>query len=260
MMDRENIAARALDALEPEERRRFDAGADEALRAELADMQATAAALSEAVAVAPPADLRARIFEQVAATEQVTVDQAPVALSPAEAADADASVEAEPALVGGGTTLAGPAELSARRRWFQRPGQLLVAAAAAVVLLVGGVAIGQSIRTPDPVSALVHASDVQTQTASLADGTRATLISSLEQGEVAFVFEGLAGLEDEQVYEAWFMRDGEPVAAGIFDGGEGSVVHMLDGDLTEGDMVAITVEPAGGSEQPTSEPILLMQA
>ncbi|GAA2172805.1 anti-sigma factor [Agrococcus versicolor] len=255
--DREDIAGRALDALDHEERRRFDEQADEATLAELADMQETAAALGAAVAVAPPAELRARIFEQVAATEQVRPEVAVVGGRDDEAAAQDAT-EREPAHVGAGASTAGPRELAAQRRWFQRPASVLAAAAAAVVLLVGGVGIGQAMRGPDEVSALVHASDVSTQTASLADGTRATLMWSHEQGDVALVFEGLSALDQEQVYEAWLMRDGEPIAAGVFEGGDGSVVHVLDGELQEGDGVAITIEPAGGSEQPTSQALLVM--
>ncbi len=268
MVDREDIAARALDALTPQERQRFDEGADAATLAELADMQETAAALGGAVAVEPPASLRASILARIADVEQEpvgavdaeassTVGPAPV-LVPVPAPEEQR--EPAPALVGGGSTLAGPRELAARRRWFQRPGSMLAAAAAAVVLLVGGVAIGQGLRTPDPVSALVHASDVATQTESFADGTQATLLTSVERGEAALVFEGLASLDDQQVYEAWFMRDGVPVAAGIFEGGEGSVVHVLEGDMHEGDGVAITVEPEGGSEQPTSTPLVVMEA
>ncbi|WP_260980065.1 anti-sigma factor [Agrococcus jejuensis] len=266
MKHREDIAARALDALAADERRRFDAEADEATLAELSDMRETAAALADAVAIAPPAELRARIFEQVAATEQLTAEEiaaearpAVAAVESSDAVDAEVDDDREPALVGGGSTVVGPRELAARRRWFQRPGSLLGAAAAAVVLLVGGIGIGQAIRTPDPVSALVHAADVRTQTASLADGSRATLMWSDEQGEAAFVFEGLSQLEADEVYQAWFMpADGDPIPAGTFAGGDGSVVHALDGTLDEGDGVAITVEPEGGSEQPTTQPLLVM--
>ena len=136
---------------------------------------------------------------------------------------------------------------------------MLAAAAAAVVLLVGGIGIGQAIRSPDPVSALVHAADVRTQTASLPDGGRATLLWSLDQGEAALVVEGLAALDAEETYQAWFMpAEGDPVPAGTFAGGDGSVVHALDGDMHEGEGVAVTVEPDGGSPAPTSEPILVM--
>jgi len=267
MTNRDEIAARALDALEPEERRRFDAEADDATRVELADLQATAAALAEAVAVAPPADMRARILAQIATTEQMTPDE--VAAERAAVAEEERplaaaeptpdAVDREPALVGGGSTIAGPRELAARRRWFQRPGSLLAAAAAAAVLLVGGIGIGQAIRTPDPVSALVHAADVRTETGELADGTQATLLWSSEQREAALVFEGLTPLETEEVYQAWFMpADGDPIPAGTFAGGDGSVVHALDGEMHDGDGVAITVEPDGGSEQPTTQPLLVL--
>ncbi|MFC7430573.1 MULTISPECIES: anti-sigma factor [unclassified Agrococcus] len=262
MEHRDDMAARALDALGPQERQRFDERADAATLAELADMQETAAALGGAVAVDPPASLRASILARIAEVEQEPAVRSVHAAEESSSAAPAQGIDGirEPALVGGGSTIAGPRELAARRRWFQRPGSMLAAAAAAVVLLVGGVAIGQGIRTPDPVSALVHASDVATQTESFADGTQATLLTSVERGEAALVFEGLESLDEQQVYEAWFMRDGVPVAAGIFEGGEGSVVHVLEGDMHEGDGVAITIEPEGGSEQPTSNPLVVMEA
>ncbi|QCR19060.1 anti-sigma factor [Agrococcus sp. SGAir0287] len=267
MTDRDDdIAARALDALGPQERRRFDAAADDQALAELASMQEAAAALSEPIAAEPPAALRASILAQIASTEQLSPEQIAAEEAPnvtrmerRRSQEAAEDGDREPELVGGGSTIEGPRSLEARRRWFRRPASLLAAAAAAVVLLVGGIGIGQAIRTPDPVSTLVHAADVRTQTASLPDGARATLLWSLEQGDAALVVEGLAALDADETYQAWFMpAEGDPIPAGTFAGGDGSVVHALDGEMHEGEGVAVTVEPEGGSEQPTSQPILVM--
>jgi hypothetical protein len=45
-----------------------------------------------------------------------------------------------------------------------------------------------------------------------------------------------------------------PNPAGTFKGG-GTVVLDLTAQARPGDQVAITVEPAGGSDQPTTKPI-----
>ena len=58
-------------------------------------------------------------------------------------------------------------------------------------------------------------------------------------------------------YELWFMSpDEEFVAAGLMpDAADQTVV--LDGSAAEAVAVGITVEPEGGSDQPTSDPIAL---
>jgi hypothetical protein len=58
-------------------------------------------------------------------------------------------------------------------------------------------------------------------------------------------------------YQLWLMKDGEPVPAETFDVSNGLVLvesrHSLDGF----DGAAITVEPEGGSQAPTTEPVLV---
>ena len=48
--------------------------------------------------------------------------------------------------------------------------------------------------------------------------------------------------------------DNVPVPAGTFSGGK-AVVVKLDGNAVRGHTVAITVEPAGGSKAPTTQPV-----
>ncbi len=57
-----------------------------------------------------------------------------------------------------------------------------------------------------------------------------------------------------KTYQAWVIPPGgKPISAGIFSGGRTSV--QLAAAAHPGDTVAVTVEPAGGSAQPTSHPI-----
>ena len=57
-------------------------------------------------------------------------------------------------------------------------------------------------------------------------------------------------------YQLWLMKDGVPTPAVTFDADDSVVVVESNGDLSSFDGAAITVEPDGGSRQPTTEPVL----
>ena len=78
-------------------------------------------------------------------------------------------------------------------------------------------------------------------------------------GEVVFVSDGLPTLSSDQSYELWFVRDSGAIAAGVFEaGGDGNATALLSGTMSPGDVIAVTVEPAGGSPtgEPSGDPIL----
>ena len=58
-----------------------------------------------------------------------------------------------------------------------------------------------------------------------------------------------------KTYEAWVIEDGEATAAGLFSGGDDRTVVPLTEPVPEGAIVAVTVEEAGGVEQPTQDPV-----
>ena len=61
------------------------------------------------------------------------------------------------------------------------------------------------------------------------------------------------------VYQLWVVNDGAATSAGILADSGGSARALTD-DFAAGDSLAVTVEPAGGSDQPTTDPILVMSA
>jgi len=75
-----------------------------------------------------------------------------------------------------------------------------------------------------------------------------------------FVAAGLQDAPEGHTYQLWVMRGDEPVSAGTFDVETGVAVLELNVDQTQYDAAAVTVEPAGGSAQPTSDPILVSGA
>ena len=71
-----------------------------------------------------------------------------------------------------------------------------------------------------------------------------------------FVASGLHDPPANHTYQLWLLRNGTPVSAGTFTMKGGLAV--LESDLTlEGyDHAAVTVEPAGGSSHPTTQPVI----
>jgi len=82
----------------------------------------------------------------------------------------------------------------------------------------------------------------------------ATLTVSPEGGGATFVAANLLPLGSDQVYQLWIIRGDQPMSAGIFQVDEnGQATLQVDGTLASVfDAVGVSIEPAGGSEQPTN--------
>ncbi len=80
-------------------------------------------------------------------------------------------------------------------------------------------------------------------------------------GKAVLVSDGLPAIADDEAFELWFVRDGAAISAGTFTAEGGTATALLDGAIETGDVIAITVEPAGGSPtgQPTTDPIVAIE-
>jgi hypothetical protein len=74
------------------------------------------------------------------------------------------------------------------------------------------------------------------------------------------VLTGLPAAGDGQAWQAWTIAGESPASAGLMDVGSDGVA-VLDGivALPGTSVVALTVEPAGGSQQPTTTPLVVGQ-
>ena len=238
----ELAAGHALHALSVDDERRFaEALAAHPEWAAYVDQDAeAAAALAETLApVTPPAGLRDDLLARIAVTPQA----------------ADVASASGPGLE--------PASVRVRPRWGRR----LFALAASLVLLVGlGVGttvIVSQLQRPASVVALDEiqaAADADEATVRLPDGATATAHWSASLGRSVLVTEGLTDLAAEQSYELWYVRGEVPVPAGVFATDGGSATAALDGQMHAGDVIAVTVEQAGGSPTglPTSDPVVVI--
>ena len=236
--------AYALDALSPEEAeefRRHLAGCH-ACHEEVRELQAAAARIGAGQAATPPPELKVRILAAADRTPQMPPsrgDRAPQSPS-------NTGWEPPPAT----RTAKG-----ASRRW-----QSWVGAAAAAVILVGGGAIGVGALLDEDDSGLSEAAvevfeagDTRTRTVETANGGRITVGVSPSRNEMAVDTRELPELEGGRVYQLWAVRGEETVSAAVVSDPEVGAAMQMPAEQTK---VAVTVEPRGGSEQPTSPPIV----
>ncbi|MGI8516826.1 MAG: anti-sigma factor [Acidimicrobiia bacterium] len=158
------------------------------------------------------------------------------------------------------SSAAAPADLRQRvLRQIQAPSRrrglawMLATAAAAVALVFASLWATSLARLDhfEQVAAIYQAADAQPTALTGTEGEgRFTHSASLGQG--VFATEDLADAPADSVYELWLIDDAGPHPAGLFEAGEAVIVD----DFSPGQTIAVTLEPAGGSDLPT-EPILL---
>lgn len=71
---------------------------------------------------------------------------------------------------------------------------------------------------------------------------------------------GMAPAPHEHTYEAWVIHEDHTQPAGVFDASaDGRVSHAVAGDLADAIAIGVTIEPDGGSPQPSSEPLMRIE-
>lgn len=236
-------ALNALDATERDQLEAHIAGSEQA-RNEVTELTDTAVLLGLAVdPVTPPPALKASIMAQLATTPQLPA----------------VTLETLPAY-------STPATRKAQSRWFTRPVTALAAAAAAVVLIVGGGVVANTITTnnfqqaqSNQLAAIESASDSQRLSAPVASGGTATLVWSQELASSVLMVDGITSLPSTHVYELWYINEAGARPAGTFTvDASGTTWQVLDGQMSAGDTVGLTVEPRGGSPLPTTDPVVVV--
>ncbi|KQQ10358.1 anti-sigma factor domain-containing protein [Rathayibacter sp. Leaf296] len=270
---RELAAGHALGILTPEEQARYERFLAEhpEARAEADGFAAVADALADdATPVAPSPRMKADLMALIATTPQLPRDEPaqPVETPRLHAVEAETPSSAHRGAeeTVAPSTARHSAEAKARGRWFTRPAVYLSAAAAAAVIVVGGVTLPQVLspgsgQTQEltALEEIRNAPDAQEAVATVASGETATLVWSGSLGRSALVVDDLAPLPDGKTYELWYIDSTGPVAAGLFEGGDGRTVAPLEGTMAEGAVVAVTIEDEGGSDTPTTDPIVAIE-
>jgi anti-sigma-K factor RskA len=260
--------AYAVDALDDDERAQFEqhlAGCS-ACQAEVASLVAAATALSSLSDTPPPPSLRASVLQGIT-TIRPLPPVVPYDRAQGDGTGTQPSTQPSPTPGTDPAPDTAPDELADRRagrhanRRRSGPLRWLVAAAAAAVLVVGGVAVWRSAdsgpATPPTVAEQVRsAPDAKTSAdVALPGGGTATVVRSASLGKAVVITSDLPSAPPGKVYQLWLQDpSGHFTSAGLM-AGSGDQAVVLQGDAADAQAAGITVEPAGGSEQPTSNPI-----
>ena len=142
-------------------------------------------------------------------------------------------------------------ERARSRRWTAR---IAAAAAAAVLVVAAGFGISQfrSGGEQSGVTQVFEAADAHEATVKTRTGATVTVATSRRLGKMAVETGALPRLGAQRVYQIWAIHDGTPTSAGLLDDPDRGAAMALP---SAGTLVAITVEPAGGSQAPTTTPL-----
>ena len=223
--------------------------------------------------VPPPAAIRSSLLEAIAREPQT-----------GQAGEATGTIEEDAGAAAGGSDGGSDRDsvdssvvsLNAhrRRRSAWRAG--LLRAAAAVVLLGVGIGVGRwsargavdeamdsmanSMAPTQHYAHLNQAQDVQRVTDTMPDGHVATLTWSRDMSMTALTLPAAmkesAGGRSLQVW----LKEGETTTSlGVYDPRDGAGFSFLDIMPRPGQQIVITMEPAGGSPQPTTPPLVTLR-
>ena len=235
--------AYALDALEPgAERDRFTRHLSRcpSCASEVRGFREVATAMAFSSAAEPPAGLRDRVLAAAVRTRQV----------PPEVA---AGSHARPRRT---------------RTWTPWVPWLsgVVATASIVAAVLFGFAqahtqdeLNQVKADNEAISLLLSAPEAKLLTHEVTNGGVATVVLAADRHELAVVTTGLPALPAGKVYQLWLIGKPAITSAGLLPPAkDGQTPPVLATGVVKGDTLGLTVEPAGGSAQPTTKPILAL--
>ena len=141
---------------------------------------------------------------------------------------------------------------------FRRPAPLAIPVALAVLLLVSLAAYAGARRDSDryasALSGIAGARVVALAPTGEVAGVRGSLVIPAN-GAAPYLILDLPAAPSGKTWEAWVLRGETPVAAGITND-RGVTTLVLTAPLTTGDGVAVTLEPSGGVDRVTGNPVL----
>ncbi len=254
--------AYALDALDRDEAVAFERHLEScaSCRDEVRSLRETLPALVDDSAEPAPDRLRANVLAGI-----TSVRPLPPVGSPTDA-HAPGGAASGPDGASPGDAGAVDDELSRARQQRRRPVTRWLTVAAAALALVAG---GATLRAVDldrqldavsssaaQVTSVLTSPDARTVSGPVSTGGRAAVVVSDSLGQAVLVTDDLQPAPAGRTYQVWFLgTDGSATSAGfVSDSSVGAV--LLTGDAGTAGGVGITVEPAGGSPQPTTTPVL----
>ena len=233
--------AYALDALEAgAERDRFARHMNrcQSCASEVRGFREVATALAFAATAEPPPELRDRVLADAARTRQL----------PPEV-----------------RTHARPRRTRSWMPWVPWISGVVATASIVVAVLFGFAQahtqqqLNQAQAENKAISLLLSSPQVTLLRHSTTKGGVATVVLAAARHQLVVVTNGLPALPAGKVYQLWLIGKTKIVSAGLLPAAtSGRTAPVLASGVVKGDTLGLTVEPAPGSAQPTTTPILAL--
>ena len=226
--------AYATDALDPPERRQFEAHLGECTDCleELTGLVEAAGRLAVLSSIVPTPHLKAAVLAEIESVRPI----------PRVHIATQVQVEHRPP--------------PSHSPWGRMVAFAAAAALALVTALTGVLAPWQEDDRPlSAAASIMHASDAQHSSINSEAGWAATVWHSDSLEQAVLVTENIPAPPRGTVYQLWLEQPSSGlVSAGLLPRVASQTV-VLSGDASSADGAQVTIEPTGGSSRPTSEPI-----
>jgi anti-sigma-K factor RskA len=211
---------------------------------EVRELRETAARLGLTTAIEPPSWMRRQVLDAAGRTRQ---------LPPS-----------------GGRLLArdAPRRMTRLRRSLPRSATVVAGVALAAVIVVLAVLqvntrdqLQQTQQGSRAVAAVLAAPDARIEASYTTVGGWVTAVVSAHDREAVITTADMPAQTGAKVYQLWVMSSSGARSIALLPGsGAGVTSPVLAANIQPGDRLGITVEPAGGTSQPTTTPIVLLAA
>ena len=81
-------------------------------------------------------------------------------------------------------------------------------------------------------------------------------VAYIHKNQIILVAKNMPSVPENRTCQIWVIKGDVPQPSALFQPDGNMTATPITNSITKGDVIAVTVEPAGGSEKPTSEPVL----
>jgi anti-sigma-K factor RskA len=218
---------------------------------ELVEFSETTTHLSSLVATPPPAALRGSIMAAIGQVRPL-----PPELPADDAAEAPPPASVVEPTSGSAETVIDELALRRRRR-SRRILTLAVAAAMVIALSLGGWVVSlvqqrqAQVAESNLETQLLSAPDAKVVAVTTQSGLHTSFVVSKSLNKAMFVGDDLPSAGAGKKYQLWTIGDdAKAIPDSLFDGGSARKA-WFSGDIKAAASLGVTIEPSGGSSQPT---------
>lgn len=249
------LEAYVMDQLSPAERTEVEqAAADHPeIREELEKIELSMETLAFATAVTPPEGMKAKLMQQIGETRNDSKETPVVSMQPDKSMGVLRFAAAASVLVALASAVMA---FTYWKKWQSAEDQLADMIAQNAQFAENYNQVNQQLDDIQNAVAIMNNKAYRRVVMAGTDNApdaQATIYWNEATADVYLSIQNLKELSKDQQYQLWAIIDGKPVDAGVFDPNTGNFLVQMKNITAGAAAFAVTIEPRGGSENPSLE-------